>query len=44
MLRNLNNLHSTTHQCVKIGETRRYNVSISDEHYNPVYSLLKLEI
>lgn len=37
-------LHSTTHQCVKIGETRRYNVSISDEYYNPVYSLLKLEI
>ena len=37
-------LHSTTHQCVKIGETRRYNVSLKDEYYDPVYSPLKLEI
>lgn len=37
-------LHSTTHDCVEINETKRYNVSIKDEYYNPVYAPLYLEI
>lgn len=37
-------LHSTTHNCVEIGETKRYNVSIKDERYDPVYDPLVLDI
>lgn len=37
-------LHSTSHDCVEIGITKRYNVSIKDEKYNPVYKPLYLEI
>ena len=37
-------LHSTTHNCVEIGETNRYNVSIKDERYDPVYDPLVLDI
>lgn len=37
-------LHSTSHDCVEIGITKRYNVSIKDEKYNPVYEPLYLEI
>lgn len=37
-------LHSTTHSCVEIRKTKRYNVSIKDEQYNPVYEPLYLEI
>lgn len=37
-------LHSCTHKCVKIGKTERYNVSIKDERYDPVYDPLIIEI
>lgn len=37
-------LHSTTHECVKIGQTERYNVSIKDERYDSVYEPLIIEI
>ena len=37
-------LHSTTHKCVEIGETKRYNVSIKDERYDPIYDPLVLDI
>lgn len=37
-------LHSTTHNCVKIKNTKRYNVSIKDERYNPTYKPLILDI
>ncbi len=37
-------LHSTDHECIEIGNTKRYNVSIKDEFYNPVYKPLYLEI
>lgn len=37
-------LHSTTHDCIEIGKTKRYNVSIKDERYDPVYDPLILEI
>lgn len=37
-------LHSCTHECVEIGTTKRYNVSIKDEKYNPVYNPLIIEI
>lgn len=37
-------LHTTTHDCVEIGSTKRYNVSIKDEKYNPVYNPLIIEI
>ena len=33
-------LHSTNHEEEKLGETRVYNVSITDEHYNYVYKPL----
>lgn len=37
-------LHTCTHECVEIGETKRYNVSIKNERYEPVYDPLILEI
>jgi Icc-related predicted phosphoesterase len=37
-------LHSTDHSCIEIGETKRYNVSIKNEKYDPVYDPLFLEI
>lgn len=37
-------LHSTDHSCIKIGETKRYNVSIKNESYEPVYDPLIIEI
>ena len=37
-------LHTTTHECVEIDNTKRYNVSIKDEQYNPVYNPLVIEI
>lgn len=37
-------LHSTDHGCVQIRETKRYNVSIKNEAYEPVYEPLYLEI
>lgn len=37
-------LHSTEHACVEIGNTKRYNVSIKNEKYEPVYDPLILEI
>lgn len=37
-------LHSTTHDCVQIAETKRYNVSIKDEYYDIAYAPLYLEI
>lgn len=37
-------LHSCTHDCVEIGKTKRYNVSIKDERYDPVYKPLILDI
>ena len=37
-------LHTTTHECVEIDNTKRYNVSIKDEQYNPVYDPLVIEI
>lgn len=37
-------LHTTTHDCVHISTTKRYNVSIKDESYEVVYEPLCLEI
>lgn len=37
-------LHSCDHNCVEIGNTKRYNVSIKDEKYLPVYDPLFIEI
>ena len=37
-------LHSTTHECIKIGKTKRYNVSIKDEMYNIAYPPLCISI
>lgn len=37
-------LHSTSHNCIEIGKTKRYNVSIKDEFYDSVYDPLFLEI
>lgn len=37
-------LHSTDHDCIQIGETKRYNVSLKDEYYEPIYKPLYLEI
>lgn len=37
-------LHTATHECVEINNTKRYNVSIKDEQYNPVYDPLVIEI
>lgn len=37
-------LHSTTHQCVDIIQTKRYNVSLKDEYYDMVYTPLYLDI
>lgn len=37
-------LHSTDHNCVMINRTKRYNVSLKDENYQPVYKPLYLEI
>lgn len=37
-------LHSTTHQCVEIVKTKRYNVSLKDEYYDVVYKPLYLDI
>lgn len=37
-------LHSTDHNCVMINQTKRYNVSLKDENYLPVYKPLYLEI
>lgn len=37
-------LHTSDHSCVEIGQTKRYNVSIMDENYNPIYEPLYLEV
>ena len=37
-------LHSTDHSCIEIGNTKRYNVSIKNERYEPVYDPLTIEI
>lgn len=37
-------LHSTTHECVEIVQTKRYNVSLKDEYYDMVYEPLYLDI
>lgn len=37
-------LHTSTHDCVEIMQTKRYNVSIKDENYEVVYEPLYLEI
>lgn len=37
-------LHTCTHECVEIGETKRYNVSIKDEKYDPVYDPLIIDV
>lgn len=37
-------LHSTTHDCIMINNTKRYNVSIKNERYEPVYDLLCVNI
>lgn len=37
-------LHSTTHDCVEIGDTKRYNASLKDEEYKMIYKPLYLEI
>lgn len=37
-------LHSTTHDCVQIAQTKRYNVSLKDEYYNMIYEPLYLDI
>lgn len=37
-------LHSTTHECVNIGKTKRYNVSLKDEYYSMIYEPLYLDI
>lgn len=37
-------LHTSTHDCVNINTTKRYNVSIKDENYEVAYEPLYLEI
>lgn len=37
-------LHSTDHSCIEIGNTKRYNVSIKSEKYEPVYDPLYIEV
>lgn len=37
-------LHSTEHECVEIAITKRYNVSIMTEQYEPLYNPLYLTI
>lgn len=37
-------LHTTTHDCVMINNTKKYNVSIKDESYDPVYDPLIIDI
>lgn len=37
-------LHSTDHNCVMIENTMRYNVSLKDERYDPIYEPLIIEI
>lgn len=37
-------LHSTSHDCVSILNTKRYNVSLKDEYYDMVYKPLYLDI
>lgn len=37
-------LHSTDHSCVEIGITKRYNVALKNENYEPVYKPLYIEI
>lgn len=37
-------LHSTTHECVEILQTKRYNVSLKDEYYDVAYEPLYLDI
>lgn len=37
-------LHATTHECVEIIQTKRYNVSLKDEYYDMVYKPLYLDI
>ncbi len=37
-------LHSTTHECVEIVQTKRYNVSLKDEYYDMVYEPLYLDV
>lgn len=37
-------LHSTDHECVQIQKTKRYNVSIMSERYEPIYFPRYLEI
>lgn len=37
-------LHSTDHSCIEIGNTKRYNVSIKSEKYEPVYDPLVIKI
>ena len=37
-------LHSTTHDCVLISKTQRYNVSLKDEYYQNTYEPLYLDI
>lgn len=37
-------LHSTTHECIQIVQTKRYNVSLKDEYYDEVYKPLYLDI
>ena len=37
-------LHSSEHSCVEIGSTKRYNVSIKNEKYEPIYEPLIIEI
>lgn len=37
-------LHSTDHSMIEINNSKKYNVSIKDEKYNPVYDPLIIEI
>lgn len=37
-------LHTCSHECINIRDTKRYNVSIKDERYDPVYDPLVLDI
>lgn len=37
-------LHSSTHDCVEIGKTKRYNVSIKDEYYESRFNPLVIEV
>lgn len=37
-------LHSVTHECVEIGLTQKYNVSIMTERYEPLYDPLYITI